>query len=237
VRVVEPETHPRVFGALERPNGSAHCRAVVAGLVVIGMLVACGSSRNVDHGAETSAAAAPPSKPGSTELAPAKPGEPGLANAVPAKPTEPGPARAVAKGMRKYNITPIGDTAPISIEVAIPSDWIEDASSPEGPEFQIPGVEVRVLTINALLIRGDAEARMAKAIRMQYADGADAERRDLSGGRVWMVRREKVVDHARMFVPYDEGVVMGVAILTHASADRLPAIQQAFDTITVPTAH
>lgn len=141
------------------------------------------------------------------------------------------PAKAPA--MHKYNVTPVGDTVPISIQVAIPSDWSEDTSSPDGPTFQIPGVEVRQLTINALSLRGDSDERMAKAISMQYDDGAGADRSNLSGGRVWMVRREKVVDHARMFVPYDEGVVMGVAFLAHASADRLPAIKQAFDTITV----
>ena len=135
--------------------------------------------------------------------------------------------------MKTYSITPVGDTTAISVAIAVPAGWTEASSSPEGPRFEIPGAEVRVLTVNALALRGDADARMAKAIRMQYDDGAGAERSDLAGGRVWMIRHDRAVDHARMFVPYDGGVIMAVAILAHASGGQLSAIKQAFETLAV----
>lgn len=178
-------------------------------VVVVILVVACSSSKKTDPGSAAGSASGAAASPAAADS----------------------PAKAPA--MSKYSVMPVGETTPISVEVAIPSGWTVDSSSPDGPTFQIPGAEVRQLTINALALGGDAEARMAKAIRMQYDDAAGAERSELSGGRVWMVRRENVVDHARMFVPYDGGVVMGVAIVTHASADRLPAIKQAFETIAV----
>lgn len=135
--------------------------------------------------------------------------------------------------MRQYQLVPIGDDAPLTVEVAVPADWTVDASDPEGPSFVIPDAEIRVLGITALMLKGDPDTRMARAIRMQYGDADGAERSALSGGRVWMVRREKAVDHARLFVPYRDGVVMAVAVLTHASAGRLPAIQQVFETLAV----
>jgi hypothetical protein len=193
----------------EQRSVAATMRWVV--VVSIAMFGACSSSRKADPPA--------PSGPAS--------------ESVPAAGATQGNPPAKASAMQTFRVTPVGDTAQLSVEMMVPSGWTVDTSSPDGPTFQIPGAEIRQLTINALTLGGDPEARMAKAIRMQYEDGADARRSELSDGRVWMVRRESAVDHARMFVPYDGGVIMGVAILTHASADRLPAIQQAFETIAV----
>lgn len=204
-------------GEPARPlTGDVHRRSVAAIMrwvvvVVVAVIVACSSSKKAD-----------PPEGSASKADPAAPSAPAAINS---------PAKAPV--MQTFRVTPVGDTAALSVEMTVPSGWTVDTSSPDGPTFQIPGAEIRQLTINALTLGGDPEARMAKAIRMQYDDGADARRSELPGGRVWMVRRENTVDHARMFVPYDGGVVMGVAILAHASADRLPAIQQAFETIAI----
>ena len=62
---------------------------------------------------------------------------------------------------------------------------------------------------------------------------ADTERTELSGGRVWIARQEGENLHARMFVPYPGGVVMGVAILGAEGAGALPEVRAAFETLAI----
>lgn len=136
--------------------------------------------------------------------------------------------------MQTYSIAADGSDAPVKIKVAIPSSWTADTSDPEGPTFKIGGVEVRRLTFAALSsLQGDASERMAKAIKLQFGDEASAERSDLPDGRVWMSGTLGTNLHARMFVPYEGGVLMGIALLGKASADRLPEIRTAFETIAI----
>lgn len=109
-----------------------------------------------------------------------------------------------------------------------------DTSDPETPTFQIQGAQVRQLAFAALTsLRGDAAERMATAIKLQFGDGAGAERHDFPDGRVWMSGMKGTNLHARMFVPYEGGVLMGIALLGKDSGDRLPEIRSVFETIKV----
>jgi hypothetical protein len=137
--------------------------------------------------------------------------------------------------MSKFTVTPVGADQPLAFEVAIPPSWQADTSS-GAPQFTIPGAETRLLTFAAVMPNGDADARMAKAIDMQYDDddGKPGNQRvELSGGRVWIVRHELEVIHARMFVPFEGGVLMGVAMVTPEAAGHLPEIRTAFESITI----
>lgn len=122
-----------------------------------------------------------------------------------------------------------GDDAPVSVELAVPTGW-DLTSTPDGPQWRFDGA-LNVL-ITAVSPRGDDDAeRIARAAKAQYGDVADGERTELSGGRVWIERREGENVHARMFVPYAGGVVMGVAILGEGGAGKLAEVKQAFETI------
>lgn len=143
---------------------------------------------------------------------------------------------AAASAKRTYTLTALGGKAPITVELALPTTWIEREADPAGPEFKIPGVDTMLLGLAALSLDGDTPAaRVAKAIKAQYGHAPAAVRTELSGDRVWMVDTDPVV-HARMFVPFADGVLMGVVILPPRSADHLPAIKAAFDTLAVVAA-
>ncbi|MBI4955375.1 MAG: hypothetical protein HY908_25355 [Myxococcales bacterium] len=138
--------------------------------------------------------------------------------------------------LRQYRIAPPGG-APVTIEVAIPPGWTEEPGSPGEPRFGISDANARLLTFAALELLGDAAARMKKAIAAQYGAEAGAlERRDLPGGRVWIVAREAENLHARLFVPFEGGVLMGVAILAREAESRLPEIRAAFESIAIVAA-
>jgi hypothetical protein len=118
--------------------------------------------------------------------------------------------------------------------MATPTGWIADTSDPVAPVFEVEGV--RLLSLPRLRSTGDAAARMAMAIKLQYLDAAGVKREELSGGRVWMVKTEENRIHARTFVPFDSGVLMAVALVRKEGADRLGEIRRAFDTV-VATEH
>ena len=140
---------------------------------------------------------------------------------------------AAPAAKRTYKVTALGAYAPITVELAVPAKWTEGEADLAGPQFKIPGTDTMLLGLAALGLTGDTPAeRVAKAIKAQYGDAQDAVRTELSGGRVWVVQTEPVV-HARMFVPFADGVLMGVAILPPRSADHLPAIRAAFDTLAI----
>jgi hypothetical protein len=129
---------------------------------------------------------------------------------------------------KKYSLEPTGIDQPITVEISIPSTWKEDVDR-DGPEFTIPGQDGGMVSLTAIGLSGDTDETMKKAIALQYgADAKDAQRTDLPGGRVWMVRKERKFQHARVFVPFAGGVAMGVALVDDA---QLPAIQKAFETL------
>lgn len=142
-------------------------------------------------------------------------------------------ASGATSAVKTYTIAGDGSDK-VKIEVAIPSSWTADTSDPDSPRFKISGAQVRQLTFVTLTsLRGDAKEQMATAIRLQFGDAAGVERQDLPDGRVWMSEDEGRSIHARMFVPYDGGVLMGFALLAKDSAGTLPEIRKVFETIKV----
>ena len=123
---------------------------------------------------------------------------------------------------------------PVKIEIAIPATWTVDTSDPDAPMFRIPGAQRHWLTFAALpWLRGDAKEQMAKAIELQFGDGARAKREDLPHGRVWVSEDQDRQVHARLFVPYDGGVLMAIALLEKSSAEKLPEVRKIFETIEI----
>jgi hypothetical protein len=68
---------------------------------------------------------------------------------------------------------------------------------------------------------------------MQFGSIPDAKREDLPDGRVWMVGTLGENAVARLYVPFDGGVVMGGATIPKGAGDRLPEIRKVFETITI----
>ena len=136
--------------------------------------------------------------------------------------------------MKKYSVEATGIDKPINVQIAIPSNWKESKSTPGSPVFTIPGLEDGRITLTAIGLPGTTEETMAKAIELQYgADAKDAQRADLPGGRVWMVRKERMFEHARVFVPFPGGVAMGFAMIEDEKGKFLPEIKKAFETLTI----
>lgn len=134
---------------------------------------------------------------------------------------------------RTYDLSVLGASEPVRVQVQLPATWKETPGDRGEPWFALPGVDGALLTIAAVSPAGTADERMAKAIKLQYGDAAGATRADLPGGRVWIVEHEGSREHARMFVPYADGVVMGAAMLEDPDGTRVPAIRAVFDTITI----
>ena len=147
----------------------------------------------------------------------------GAGGAGGAPPAAPGKAP-----MHRFTLTIPGEPS-VTVELAVPAGWAPDTSGPE-PAWKLDGVPMLMLA--AISPTGDDDAtRVRKAIRMQYGD--DAGRVDLSGGRVWMQVQEGDNLHARIFVPYPGGVVMGVAMIGAGGTGKLAEIRTAFETLTV----
>jgi hypothetical protein len=123
----------------------------------------------------------------------------------------------------------------VSVTAEIPATWSESVSPQGAPSFAVPGTTGARPTITAIgLEKPDPAVRIERAMALQYgADTGAVVRTPLEGGRVWAVRREASVVHARMFVPAPHGVVMAVAIVRHAEADRLAEIEAVYRTVRV----
>mgnify|MGYP001210283797 CR=1 FL=1 len=185
-------------------------------LFIVALLAGCSSSKSSPPAAGSGSAsrAAPGAPARSTERAPAD-----VLTAQPGK----------ASSMTKFTLNVDGEP-PVAVELAVPSGWRADGSP--DPTWSREGA--LMLSLVAVSPSGDDDqARVNRAIRMQYdAVGAD-ERTDLPDGRVWIAHREGENLHARMFVPYPGGVVMGVAILGAEGAGALPEVRAAFETLTI----
>lgn len=151
--------------------------------------------------------------------------------------SEPGattaPGSAKVPSMTKYQVSVVGEDKPITVEMATPAGWTADVSDVGAPTFGIPNTDVRRMSIAALSLQGDADQRMKTAIGLQWEDTSKLERLDAAGGRIWMVDRGESSIHARMFVPFERGVVMGVAFVKPEGAGKLNEILKAFETIAV----
>ncbi len=142
--------------------------------------------------------------------------------------------------MRTYTMEYFGkpELPRVTVTAEIPAAWTETLSARGAPSFAIPGKTGAPPAITAIGIdRPEAAARLEQAMELQYGAGTPGvTRTPLDGGRVWAVRKEESVVHARMFVPAPHGVVMAVAIVKHDEADRLAEIEAVYRTVRVEAA-
>jgi hypothetical protein len=140
------------------------------------------------------------------------------------------PPSTEVPAMRAYRLVPGNDpsAAPVAVSLSIPSGWTDGR---DAGTFTVPGLGGGSrISLAALSLSGDTAERVNAAIDAQFEEGK-AERTDLGGGRAWVQQTESARVHARVFVPYDGGVVMGAAILRGDAADRLPEIRGVFETL------
>ena len=138
--------------------------------------------------------------------------------------------------MQTYTLTPTGGDKPVKVTASIPSSWTADTSGgADGPSFKIPGVEGgQIVSITAIEPNGgDDAARIAKAIRMQFEEGPNVKREDLSDGRAWVSEIDDRNAHARVFIPAGEAVVMGIVSFKKENEGKLPEVRKVLETIKV----
>lgn len=132
--------------------------------------------------------------------------------------------------MATYKLNVDGESR-VSVAISVPASWEADALSKDDAPLWKSGSS-RQLSLNAVAPRGDDDAtRITKAMKMQFDDAGSVERAELSGGRVWAVERSGGSVHARLFVPFAGGVVMGVAMLSDDA--QLAEVKSVFETIQV----
>jgi hypothetical protein len=149
------------------------------------------------------------------------------------------PPAAPAKetGMRTYTMEYFAkpDLPRVTVTAEIPAAWTESLSARGAPSFTIAGKTGSPPTITAIGIdQPDVQARLERAMELQYGAGTPGViRTPLDGGRVWAVRKEANVVHARMFIPAPHGIVMAVAILKHQESARLAELEAIYRTVRV----
>jgi len=130
--------------------------------------------------------------------------------------------------MSKFALSVVGEDSKVNVELAVPAGWSSAAADP--PSWKMDGA--RMLSLAAVSPGGsDNASRVEKAIKMQYDDLGGAARAEYPDGRVWIAHPEGANVHARMFVPYAGGVVMGVAMLSDAS--KVDGVKAAFETLKI----
>lgn len=135
--------------------------------------------------------------------------------------------------MATFTLSVSGAPIEVTVQFSPPASWATHAlfSRPGKPAWKLEGA--RMLSLVAIDTRGDDDAaRVEAGIAQQFSDLSTVERTELPGGRVWTVRKEDDGGvHARLFVPFAQGVVMGVAQLD--GTDALAGVKAAFETITL----
>jgi len=126
----------------------------------------------------------------------------------------------------------------VTVTAEIPEAWTETLSARGAPTFAVPGKTGAPPAITAIgIAQPEPAARVEAAMELQYGAGTPGvTRASLEGGRVWAVRSEESVVHARLFVPAPDGVVMAVAIVRHEEGARLAEIEAVFGTVRVAAA-
>jgi hypothetical protein len=130
--------------------------------------------------------------------------------------------------MSKLTLTEAGDDSnKVTVELAVPGSW---SAGPDPASWKMDGA----LTLSLVTVspRGSDDAtRVGKAIKMNFADLGTAARTDYPDGRVWITQPQGANVHARMFVPYAGGVVMGIAMLSDAS--KVADVKAVFETLKI----
>ena len=138
--------------------------------------------------------------------------------------TEVSPDKAAAS---KFTLTEAGDeTNKVTVELVVPSTW----RAAPAATFTADGA-VMLSLANVSATGSDAASRVEKAIKRQFEDVASATRKDYPDGRVWFAQPQNENVHARMFVPYAGGVVMGIAVLSDKA--KLEGVRSTFETLTI----
>ena len=150
------------------------------------------------------------------------------------------PADPAAASLHTYTIGYFlkPDAPRVTVTAQIPGTWTEKLESDGAPSFSVPGkTGFFPPTIAALGIDlPDTAARMEKAMELQYGAGTPGVTRTvLPDGRIWAVRSEETVIHARMFIPAPHGVVMAVAFVKPTEAALLANIEEVYQTVRVQT--
>lgn len=143
-----------------------------------------------------------------------------------------------AASLHTYTITYFAqpESPKATVTAQIPGMWTETLDADGAPSFTIPG-NTGIFTPMIVALgsdRPDINARMEQALELQYGKGTpNVTRTPFDNGRIWAVRNEETVIHARMFIPAPHGVVMAVALVKHTEADRLAEIEAVFHTVQV----
>jgi hypothetical protein len=130
-----------------------------------------------------------------------------------------------------FTLTPTGGDKPVKVTASIPSSWKVEKNG-DDVSFNVGNGEAMV-GLTAIAPNGDAGERLTKAIKANFGDSANAKREDLSDGRAWVSETDDKNAHGRMFVPTDDAVVMGFAMLPPEQASKLPEMRKVFETIKV----
>lgn len=140
--------------------------------------------------------------------------------------------------MHTYDI-PLYATAPepkVKVSIHLPSSWKAEIGEKGEPKFSTSGIAGPVFGLVAIPTdEGEPAARIAQAFKWQYEDGAGSRREQKPDGRLWASRIEGVLTHARMFVPVQGGVVMGVAMLRDVTESQLAEVKATFETLQAVT--
>jgi hypothetical protein len=150
------------------------------------------------------------------------------------------PADPAAASLHTYTIAYFlkPDRPKVTVTAEIPGTWTEKLEFDGAPAFSVPGkTGFFPPTITALGIDlPDVSARMEKAMELQYGAGTPGVTRTvLADGRIWAVRSEETIIHARMFIPAPHGVVMAVAFVKPSEAAFLADIEAVYQTVRVQT--
>jgi hypothetical protein len=148
------------------------------------------------------------------------------------------PADPAASSPHTYTIAYFlkPDLPRVSVSADIPGTWTEKLEFDGAPAFSVPGNSgFFPPSITALGIDlPDTAARMEKAMELQYGAGTPGVTRTvLDDGRIWAIRSEETIIHARMFIPAPHGVVMAVAFVKPTEAALLANIEEVYQTVRV----
>jgi len=142
--------------------------------------------------------------------------------------------------MRTYTMEyfPRSELPEVTVTAEVPTTWTETVAGRDTVELAVPGKTGSPLAITALGIDGpDVRARLEAAMALQYgAAMSDVTRTPLDDDRVWAVREDESIVHARMFIPAPHGVVMAIAIVRREEVALLEGIAAVFRTVRVQAA-
>jgi len=134
-----------------------------------------------------------------------------------------------------FTLASTGADLTVKVTASIPSSWTVE-KTPDTINFNVPGIDTILPSVSIVSIsphaRSEAE-RLAKVIGYQFVATPNAKREDLPDGRVWMSDVNDRNVHARMFIPYEGGVVMGIAMCMKDAEKKLPEIRKVLETIKV----